>query len=191
MKLTALALFLTLPMLAGDSPWSFGVQGSLNKATSPVLKEITNDQFGLGGGLNVTYKFAANQAVRVRADYTAFPTHLTKYSNVYTLSTKANTITSEADYLLYVKKNWYLTAGAGVSHWQNQYHGYYAKYFGRMDVLQDASVTQPLVTAGTGYEIPFNKIWFKKITFEARYLDTQLSTSAKSNSVQAGVMVSF
>lgn len=191
------SLFLSTALVAGTpvknvpSNWTFGVTGGVVRATSDALKEVTNDKAGLSGGLHATYKFAKNQAVRVRADYSGYPTTYTKYTNVYTLSTKANVITGEADYLFYPKKNWYLTAGVGASHWQNQYHGYYAKYFGRKDYLEDASVSQPLVSVGTGYEIPVNKLWVKTVAVEARFLATQFGASAKSNAAQVGVVVSF
>lgn len=194
-SLVAVALVACVAMAGTPNKWSYGVTGSINLPTSPALKEVTNNSQnywgGLGGGLHLTYKLDKKQAVRVRSEYIGYPTAYTKYSNVYTLGTKANVINGEVDYMFYPAKHWYVAAGVGVSHWQNQYHGYYPKYFGRKDYLMDASVTQPLVTVGTGYEVPVNKFWVKNVALEVRYLATQLASSAKSNAVQAGVVVTF
>lgn len=188
------ALLLGTALFAGSPPeskWTFGVNGSVSKATSPALKEVTNSKGALGAGLSVTYKVAPKQAVRVRSDYTGFPTYTQHFISGYALSTKANLWTGEVDYLYFPTKKVYLQAGYGVSQWQNQYYGQFPPSFGRKAYLQDADVKQPLVTVGAGYQIPVNKWLVKNVALEARLLSTQFAGSANSNTVQAGAIVSF
>lgn len=189
---TAIALLLGTVLMAGaPSKWTFGPTGSVNWATSPALKEVTNEKVGLGGGLHATYQFAAKQAIRVRTDYVGFPTTVRKFSNVYTLDTKANLWSGEVDYLYFVTKKVYVQGGFGVAQWQNQYYGKYPAYFGRKNFLEDAAVKQPIVTAGVGYQIPVGKLFVKSVALEARFVSTQLAGSANANTVQAGLVVSF
>jgi hypothetical protein len=191
MKLLSL-LLVSATLVAGtpDTKWSWGPTGSVNWATSPSLKEISNEKPALAVGAHVSYKLSPKQVIRLRGDYTAFPSHLTKYPAT-TFRTKAISTTTEVDYLLFPKKNWYLTVGAGASFWSNQFSGYVPKYTGRKNYVADPDTCQPLVTAGTGYVFPVRKSWVKSVALEARLLSTQLSGSLKSNTAQAGLVVSF
>lgn len=197
MKLFAvLALFLGVSLVAAPAPeskWSFGLHGTVNSPSSYTLRHLTSDDVALGGGASVTYSLSKRQAVRLRTDYMAWPTSFTSAPG-YTspaLAQKGRLWTGEADYLFFLTKKWHVQAGYGVAQWQNSYANYSARTFGTKNYLLDADLKQPLVTVGTGYALPVRALGMKSVSFELRYLSTQLAGSPKANSVQTGIALNF